>query len=67
MLEIRDVLRTDHVVTKSEAWASLQAPTLADLERLAEEAFARLPVRFRRLCDGVVVRVEDSQDRSFSL
>ena len=62
MLEIRDVLRTDHVVTKSEAWASLQAPTLADLERLAEEAFARLPARFRRLCDGVMVRVEDFPD-----
>jgi len=62
VLEIRDVLRTDHVVTKSEAWVSLQAPTLADLERLAEEAFARLPARFRRLCDGVVVRVEDFPD-----
>ena len=58
----RDVLRAGHVVTKSEAWASLQAPTLADLERLAEEAFARLPARFRRLCDGVVVRVEDFPD-----
>ena len=63
MLKVsRDVLRAGHVVTKSEAWASLQAPTLADLERLAEEAFARLPARFRRLCDGVVVRVEDFPD-----
>jgi Zincin-like metallopeptidase len=58
----RDVLRAGHVVTKSEAWASLQAPTLADLERLAEEAFARLPARFRRLCDGVVVRLEEFPD-----
>jgi predicted Zn-dependent protease with MMP-like domain len=58
----RDLLRAGHVVTKSEAWASLQAPTLADLERLAEEAFARLPARFQRLCDGVVVRVEDFPD-----
>ena len=63
MLKVsRDLLRAGHVVTKSEAWASLQAPTLADLERLAEEAFARLPARFRPLCDGVVVRVEDFPD-----
>jgi predicted Zn-dependent protease with MMP-like domain len=43
-------------------WASAQAPSLADLDRLAEEAFARLPADFRRLCDGVVIRVEDFPD-----
>lgn len=43
-------------------WAALQAPALAEFERLAEEAFRRLPARFRRLCDGVVVRVEDFPD-----
>ena len=30
---------------------------------LAEEAFAQLPARFQRLCDGVVVRVEDFPDQ----
>ena len=43
-------------------WASLQAPSLAEFERLAEEAFRRLPARFPRLCEGVVVRVEDFPD-----
>jgi predicted Zn-dependent protease with MMP-like domain len=43
-------------------WSSLTAPSLADLERLAEEAFARLPAKFRRLCDGVTIRVEDFPD-----
>ena len=43
-------------------WSNLQAPSLADLERLAEEAFARLPDAFRRLCRGVVIRVEDFPD-----
>jgi predicted Zn-dependent protease with MMP-like domain len=43
-------------------WASAQAPSLADFDRLAEEAFARLPADFRRLCDGVVIRVEDFPD-----
>jgi predicted Zn-dependent protease with MMP-like domain len=39
--------------------ASLSAPTLADFERLAEEAFARLPEGFRRLAEGVILRVDD--------
>jgi predicted Zn-dependent protease with MMP-like domain len=43
-------------------WAGLEAPSLGDFERLAEAAFARLPARFRRLCEGVVIRVEDFPD-----
>ena len=43
-------------------WATLQAPSLAEFERLAEDAFTRLPEAFRRLCEGVVVRVEDFPD-----
>jgi predicted Zn-dependent protease with MMP-like domain len=35
------------------------APDLADIERLADEATARLPAAFRAFLDGVVVRVED--------
>ena len=49
-------------MTATTDWAGAQAPTLTDLERLAEAAFARLPARFRRLCDGVVVRVEEFPD-----
>ena len=43
-------------------WATLQAPSLAEFERLAEEAFVRLPEAFRRLCEGVAIRVEDFPD-----
>ena len=43
-------------------WSGLQAPSLAEMERLAEDAFARLPDGFRRLCEGVVIRVEDFPD-----
>lgn len=43
-------------------WSSLAAPTLADFERLAEDAFARLPEALRRLCEGVVIRVDDFPD-----
>ncbi len=40
-------------------WAAIKAPSLADIEQLAETAFARLPEAFRRLCEGVVIRVAD--------
>jgi predicted Zn-dependent protease with MMP-like domain len=43
-------------------WSSLQAPTLAELEDLAQAAFERLPDSFRALCHGVVIRVEDFPD-----
>ena len=37
----------------------LDAPSLADIEALAIEAFARLPETFRSLCEGLVVHVDD--------
>jgi predicted Zn-dependent protease with MMP-like domain len=42
--------------------AALKAPSLGEIEHLAEEAFARLPEAFRRLCDGVVITVQDFPD-----
>ena len=42
--------------------AELHAPTLADIEALADAAFARLPATFRRLCDGLVIQVVDFPD-----
>ena len=41
------------------AWRPVKAPSLAELEALAETAFARLPQKFRALCEGLVIRVED--------
>ena len=41
------------------AWRTVRAPSLAELEALAETAFSRLPQRFRALCDGLVIRVDD--------
>jgi predicted Zn-dependent protease with MMP-like domain len=40
-------------------WRGLAAPSLADVEALAAEAYARLPENFRKLCDDLIVRVED--------
>src|SRR5919107_2421546 len=43
-------------------WSALEAPSLDEIEVLAQAAYARLPEAFRRLCGGVVVRVEDFPD-----
>jgi len=42
--------------------ASLTAPTIADFERMADDAFAALPQEFRDMCAGVVIRVMDFPD-----
>jgi predicted Zn-dependent protease with MMP-like domain len=43
-------------------WKETRAPSLADFERLADEAFARLPEHFRARAKGLVLRVEDFPD-----
>jgi predicted Zn-dependent protease with MMP-like domain len=35
------------------------APSAAEIERLAEQAIARMPDHFRRHLDGVVLRIDD--------
>jgi predicted Zn-dependent protease with MMP-like domain len=40
-------------------WIDLKAPSLAEMEVMAHEVFERLPQRFRELCEGVVIRVDD--------
>lgn len=44
------------------SWTDLAAPTMMDIERLAEAAFAELPETFRSLCDGLVIQVCDFPD-----
>ncbi len=41
------------------AWRALKAPSLEELEMLADAAFRRLPEKFRALCEDLVIRVED--------
>ena len=40
-------------------WTNLKAPSLAEMEAMARDVFERLPKRFRDLCEGVIIRVED--------
>ena len=41
------------------AWRPRKAPSLNELEILAADVYARLPEKFRALCEGLVIRVED--------
>jgi predicted Zn-dependent protease with MMP-like domain len=40
-------------------WNDLKAPSLAEMEAMALDIFERLPRRFRGLCEGVIIRVDD--------
>jgi predicted Zn-dependent protease with MMP-like domain len=40
-------------------WTELKAPALAEMETMAHDVFERLPKRFRDLCEGVIIRVDD--------
>jgi predicted Zn-dependent protease with MMP-like domain len=50
---------TDSPLSDPLAWRGIAAPSLAELEILAAEAFHRLPAKFRALCEGLVIQVED--------
>jgi len=43
-------------------WAHSAAPTLAEIEHLAEMAFAQLPQGFKRLCGRLIIQVVDFPD-----
>jgi predicted Zn-dependent protease with MMP-like domain len=40
-------------------WNRAQAPSLAELQAIADTAYARLPARFRATTGDLVIRVED--------
>ena len=40
-------------------WTSLKAPSLAEMETVAHDIFARLPGQFCNLCEGLIIRVDD--------
>src|SRR5690349_6240859 len=45
--------------TLSRRWRPLKAPSLAEFEVMAIEAFRRLPETFRALCADLIIRIED--------
>jgi predicted Zn-dependent protease with MMP-like domain len=41
------------------AWRPIKAPSLEEFEVIAAEVFRRLPPKFRALCEGVVIQIDD--------
>jgi predicted Zn-dependent protease with MMP-like domain len=41
------------------AWRPIKAPSLEEFEVIAAEVFRRLPQKFRALCEGIVIQVDD--------
>jgi predicted Zn-dependent protease with MMP-like domain len=44
---------------RPQTWRGAAAPSLAEIEAMASEAYRRLPERFRSLCEDLIIRVED--------
>src|SRR5229473_601373 len=40
-------------------WTKAKAPSLAEMEAMAHQIFEHLPKGFRKLCEGVIIRVDD--------
>lgn len=40
-------------------WTTTKAPSLDDMDGIANEVFASLPETFRTMCAGVIIRVDD--------
>src|SRR5207248_4020194 len=55
----RYITNMANVTSDPLAWRAAKAPSLAELEVLAGEVFARFPKGFRELAADVVIRVED--------
>ena len=51
---------SDETLPDPLSWRPLKAPSLIEFEVIATEAFRRLPEEFRRKCEGVVIRIEDT-------
>jgi len=45
--------------TRPEDWRLKTAPSLAEFEAIAAEAFRLLPQPFRSSCEGVVIQIDD--------
>jgi predicted Zn-dependent protease with MMP-like domain len=50
---------TPNALADPLAWRTVKAPTLAEFEVIAAEVFRRLPNRFRDMCEGLVIQVDD--------
>jgi predicted Zn-dependent protease with MMP-like domain len=47
------------MTTTTTQWTNRYAPSLADFEELAADAWERVPEAFRKMCGNVLFRIED--------
>jgi predicted Zn-dependent protease with MMP-like domain len=47
------------MTTPKPDWAELVSPTIEDITGMADVAFNALPENFRKLCEGLVIEVDD--------
>ncbi len=45
--------------SQGDRWLNAKAPSLDEIERMADEAYRQLPEHFRALCKDVVIRVTE--------
>ena len=45
--------------TQRDRWLNAKAPSLDELEQMADEAYRQLPEQFRALCKDLVIRVTE--------
>ena len=46
-------------MTSPPDWRHRRSPSLEEFEAMATDAYARLPQKFRDLCEGLIIRVDD--------
>jgi predicted Zn-dependent protease with MMP-like domain len=46
-------------MTAPPDWRHRRSPSLEEFEAMAADAYARLPQKFRDLCEGLIIRVDD--------
>jgi len=45
--------------SQADRWPNIKAPSLDEIERLADDAYRQLPEHFRALCKDLVIRVTE--------
>ena len=50
---------SDAPISDPLSWRPLKAPSLDEMHVIAEEAYRRLPQKFKALCEGLVIHVDD--------
>jgi hypothetical protein len=51
--------RKDDPLADPLSWRPVKAPSLAEMEVIAVAAYEKLPKKFRELCDGVIIHIDD--------